>query len=587
MAAQVPVPIEKQIFLTALQLSDSAERSRYLDSACGRDAQLRVRIEQLLALHCAHDLFMSDPAAKRSSPASESAEPTGFDAGPYRLLSKIGEGGCGVVYLAEQERPVRRQLALKIVKAGLASESVISRFEAERQTLALMDHPNIAKIFDAGSTAAGRPYFAMELVQGEKITDYCLKNRCSTEQTLALFLQVCHAVQHAHQKGIIHRDLKPSNVLVTERDEVPAAVVIDFGIAKAIQGKLADETFHTCLLQFIGTPAYISPEQARMSADVDTRSDIYSLGVLLYELLTGKPPFDNHELLTAGLDEMRRILTEQEPPRPTRALHLSNARAGKGPLSADLDWIVMKCLEKDRSRRYESASALAADLHKHMNHEPVLACPPSATYRFRKFLRRRRIPVAAAAFTATSLVLGMSVSVWQAVRATRAERQAQQQTVRAAAAETEARREAATAKAVKDFLTEQLFNANPYVTSSGNLSNRRAVLEHVAGAIEGKFRDQPEVEEEIRFALAVGFVGLSDAVNATIQQQKLLELRRARLPPGHSDILEIIGYLVMQYGFVGRHAQAEALLQEANGLPERLQMFPRAQPWSLLLVVCC
>src|SRR5207249_6430774 len=369
---------------------------------------------------------------------SSLTEKSGDRVGRYRLLQEIGHGGCGVVYMAEQEEPVRRKVALKVIKLGMDTRQVVARFEAERQALALMDHPNIAKVLEAGATETGRPYFVMELVGGTKITDYCEQNNLTTRQRLDLFIQVCRAVQHAHQKGIIHRDLKPSNVLVATQDGVAVPKVIDFGIAKATQGKLADQTVFTAFEQFLGTPAYMSPEQAQLGGlDVDTRSDIYSLGVLLYELLTGKTPFDAKELLSAGLDAMRRVIQEKEPPTPSTRLaqeRVSTKSAIRNPQSAidnDLDWIVMKCLEKDRARRYDTANGLARDIERHLNNEPVLARPPSTAYRTQKFVRRNKLVVTAAAAIATVLVLGVLVSVWQAVRAAREARLAESEGARA------------------------------------------------------------------------------------------------------------------------------------------------------------
>jgi serine/threonine protein kinase/WD40 repeat protein len=357
--------------------------------------------------------------------------------GHYKLLQQIGEGGSGVVYVAEQDEPVRRRVALKVIKLGMDTKEVIARFEAEQQALALMDHPNIAKVLDAGATNSGRPFFVMELVRGVPITGYCDVNNLDTRQRLDLFIQVCHAIQHAHQKGIIHRDIKPSNILVADYDGVPVPKVIDFGIAKATAGQtLTDKTVFTAFEQFIGTPAYMSPEQAKLSGlDVDTRTDIYSLGVLLYEVLTSKTPFDAKELLQAGLDEMRRTIREKEPVRPSTRLSVmlqdeltTTAKRRRIEslkliqlLRGDLDWIVMKCLEKDRNRRYETANGLALDVKRHLDHQPVFARPPTAGYRFRKLVRRNKLAFAAAAVVLAVLVLGIVVSTWQAVRATRAE----------------------------------------------------------------------------------------------------------------------------------------------------------------------
>src|SRR5262249_53340771 len=338
----------------------------------------------------------------------------------YKLLEKIGEGGCGVVYMAEQQEPVRRRVALKVIKLGMDTKQVIARFEAERQALALMEHPNIAQVYDAGATDTGRPYFVMELVKGVPITRYCDENCLSTEQRLRLFVQVCQAIQHAHQKGIIHRDIKPTNILVTDHDGVPVPKIIDFGIAKATTDQqLTDKTLFTAFEQFIGTPAYMSPEQARLSGlDIDTRTDIYALGVLLYELLTGKTPLDQKELLAAGLDEMRRTIREKEPIRPSTRLSTmlegeltttARHRRTEVPrlmhqVRGALDWIVMKALEKDRARRYETANGLANDVQRYLADEPVVARPPSKLYRFQKLARRNRLAFGAAGAVAAALI---------------------------------------------------------------------------------------------------------------------------------------------------------------------------------------
>jgi serine/threonine protein kinase len=422
-------PREDEIFEAAAKLPVE-QRGVYLAGACGGDAALRARIEGLLKAHDAAGGFMEEPAASARKTIVLTLPPDekpGDMIGRYKLLQQIGEGGCGVVYMAEQEEPVRRRVALKVIKLGMDTKSVIARFEAERQALAMMDHPNIAKVLDAGATDAGRSFFVMELVRGIKITDYCDQNKLSTAERLSLFIQVCNAIQHAHQKGIIHRDIKPSNILVTLHDGKPIPKVIDFGIAKATQGRLTDQTLFTAFEQFIGTPAYMSPEQAEMSGlDIDTRSDIYALGVLLYELLTGRTPFDPKELLQSGLDELRRTIRETEPAKPSTKLGtllaadltaVAQRRQSDAPklvhmLRGDLDWIVMKSLEKDRTRRYETANGLAMDIQRYLTNEPIVARPPSTLYRFQKLVRRNKTVFAAVSAGVAALVIGLVLSLY-------------------------------------------------------------------------------------------------------------------------------------------------------------------------------
>ncbi|HEY3761901.1 MAG TPA: serine/threonine-protein kinase [Verrucomicrobiae bacterium] len=434
---------EEALFQAASQLTGT-DRATFLDRVCAGDAALRQRLEALLAAHEEPEGALAEPAPAAKGTmkldlADVPDETVGQKIGRYKILEKVGEGGCGVVYVAEQTEPVRRRVALKVIKLGMDTKQVVARFEAERQALAMMDHPNIAKVLDAGTTETGRPYFIMELVRGIRITDYCDQEKVPTNERLELFIQICHAIQHAHQKGIIHRDIKPSNILVTLHDGVPVPKVIDFGIAKATEGRLTDATVYTQLHQFIGTPAYMSPEQAEMSGlDIDTRSDIYSLGVLLYELLTGKTPFDATELMSQGIDEMRKTIREIDPVRPSTKLatlqgeELTTTARRRSvdrsrllhELKGDLDWIVMKCLEKDRKRRYETTNGLAMDLKRHLSNETVVARPPSQTYRFQKLVRRNKLAFAAGAAIAAALVFGIIVSTWQAMRATRAKQQA-------------------------------------------------------------------------------------------------------------------------------------------------------------------
>ena len=425
----MPADLQKarELFMHAVGKLPPEQWDAYVAQTCGRDNELAAHVRQFLQVHREAGKFLEEPAAALVVTIDEPiTERPGTNIGPYKLMEQIGEGGMGLVFVAEQQQPVRRKVALKVIKPGMDSRHVVARFEAERQALALMDHPNIARVFDGGQTASGRPYFVMELVKGMPITEYCDQAQLTPRERLELFVQVCQAVQHAHQKGVIHRDLKPSNVLVMVNDIIPVVKVIDFGVAKALGQELTDKTLFTGFAQMIGTPLYMSPEQAGESGvDIDTRSDIYSLGVLLYELLTGTTPFDKERLKELGYDELRRIIREEEPPRPsTRISTLGKAattvstqrKSDPKRLSqlfrGELDWIVMKCLEKDRNRRYETTSALAADVQRYLHDEPVLACPPSAAYRFRKFTRRNRKLLATAAAFAVLVLLAAGSGLW-------------------------------------------------------------------------------------------------------------------------------------------------------------------------------
>ncbi|MCI0360922.1 MAG: protein kinase [Planctomycetaceae bacterium] len=451
-----PTPLES-IFFAALEKAPG-ERAAFVNEACAGDESLRRRLERMLAAQIDAGSFLESPPSAVSVTSGPTIQQTqeraGMQIGPYRLLEQIGEGGFGIVFMAEQAAPVRRKVALKILKPGMDTRQVVARFEAERQALALMDHANIARVFDGGATPSGRPYFVMELVRGVPITEFCDQNQLAPRQRLELFLPVCQAVQHAHQKGIIHRDLKPSNILVVMHDTTPVVKVIDFGVAKALGQQLTDKTLFTGFAQLVGTPLYMSPEQAGQSGlDIDTRSDIFSLGVLLYELLTGTTPFDGERFKKAGFDEILRIIREEEPPKPsTRLSELDTAPAlqngrqtpreqigsrsvatttlasvaafrGTEPekltklVRGELDWIVMKCLDKDRNRRYETANSLAMDVQRYLKDEPVEACPPSAWYRFRKFARRHKRGLLTAAVVALAVVLmaaGSGGLIWRA-----------------------------------------------------------------------------------------------------------------------------------------------------------------------------
>jgi serine/threonine protein kinase/tetratricopeptide (TPR) repeat protein len=478
----------KEVFLAALAVPP-ADRAEWLRQACGQDAELRERVEQMLG---AHD--QSQSLIDRLAPAEDPqqgatadftgppSEQTGTVIGPYKLLQQIGEGGMGTVYMAQQSEPVRRLVALKIIKPGMDSRQVIARFEAERQALALMDHPHIARVFDGGTTSSGRPYFVMELVKGVPLTKYCDEQRLTPRERLALFVPVCQALQHAHQKGIIHRDIKPSNVLIALYDGKPVPKVIDFGVAKATGQQLTEHTLVTGFGAVIGTLEYMSPEQAETNQlDVDTRSDIYSLGVLLYELLTGTTPLQRGRIKEAALLEVLRLIREEEPPKPSTRLssteHLPSIAANRGLeprklsglVRGELDWIVMKALEKQRNRRYETANGLAQDIERYLNNEAVQACPPSAGYRFRKFARRNRAAILTTGVVALALVTGTAVSIWQAVI-----------TTRALEAESRARQDAdanfqAARQAVDDYFT--VVGGSPLLDAPGMEPLRKQLLD--------------------------------------------------------------------------------------------------------------
>ncbi|ACB77448.1 serine/threonine-protein kinase [Opitutus terrae] len=553
---------EREIFAAALDCVTPVERAAFLEATCGADGALRARVETLLRAHDSAGRFMEADAHASSTLEGEAAIPEGPGTivDRYRLLEKIGEGGFGIVYRAEQQQPVRRLVALKIIKLGMDTRAVVARFEAERQALAVMDHPAIAKVLDGGATASGRPYFVMELVSGVPITTFCTERRLTVIERIDLFVRVCEAIQHAHQKGLIHRDLKPSNVLVALQDGRPAPKVIDFGIAKATEQRLSEHTVFSRLHPFIGTPAYMSPEQAGSdSVDVDTRSDIYSLGVLLYELLTDQTPFDARALLRAGYAEIQRRIREQEPPAPSRRLatldqqerttaaqrrRLEPAKL-TSQLRGDLDRIVMKCLEKNRALRYESSSALATDLTRHLRHEPILARPASLRYRSGKFVRRHAHGLAAAALAVAAF--GAFV-VFHTVQLTTERDRAQHQ--------------AAKATALVRLLTEMLTAADPYQFRNSAEPTVRSLLDRGAAQARTQLADQPELQAEMLTIIGRVYQRLGRHKEARPLLEHALKLGRplANQPNLLAETLNDLGVLLAKQA---KYDEAEALLTES------------------------
>jgi serine/threonine protein kinase len=600
-------PIDEEAIFQAARKIDAPEARRaYLDQVCGTGRALRERLEALLRVHDQERSFLlaSPPADASITAAVELpplAEGPGTVIGPYKLLQEIGQGGMGAVFMAEQERPIRRRVALKIIKPGMDSAQVTARFEAERQALALMDHENIARVLDGGTTATGRPFFVMELVKGVPVTEYCDQNRLTPKERLELFIPICQAIQHAHQKGIIHRDIKPSNVMVTLHDGKPVPKVIDFGVAKAIDQRLTERTLFTQFGAVIGTPEYMSPEQAGMSGlDIDTRSDIYSLGVLLYELLTGSTPLRRETLRQAGFDEILRRIREEEPPRPSTRLsqstdtlpsisaqrHIEPARLTK-LVRGELDWIVMKALEKDRTRRYETASGFARDIERYLEGEPVEAGPPSAAYKLKKYALKHRAGLATAVAFALVLITATVVSSGLALRATRAEGdalkaytgEAEQRKVaisqrdRAAAAEKQAKEEekkarqsASEAKAVLEFFQERVLAAARPQGQEGGLGKDvtiRMAVDAAEPKIAGAFKDQPTVEASIRDTLGTTYYYLSEPALATRQFDRAERLRTSKLGPDHPETLMSRDHLAGAYLAAGRDLEAIKLAEEA------------------------
>jgi serine/threonine protein kinase/tetratricopeptide (TPR) repeat protein len=585
---------EEAIFLAALEKQSEEERNAFVEEACANRPNLMARVRELLGSHDESMGPLDSPIASINATIDQLlAERTGTQIGPYKLLQQIGEGGMGTVFMADQTQPVQRKVALKLIKPGMDSGQIIARFEAERQALAIMDHVNIARVLDAGATESGRPYFVMELINGVPITKYCDDNHLTPRQRLELFVPVCQAIQHAHQKGIIHRDIKPSNVMITLYDGKPVPKVIDFGVAKATEQKLTERTLFTQFGTMVGTLEYMSPEQAEMSAlGVDTRSDIYSLGVLLYELLTGSTPLTHKRMKEAAYGEILRMIKEEEPPRPST--RLSDSGESLASISAqrhmepekltklvrgELDWIIMKALEKDRNRRYEAANDFAADVLRYLNDEPVQACPPSAGYRFRKFSRRHRSTLMAAVLILLALVGGVIsttiglIRVEEARQAEVAQRKLaeanEQKAITAAEAEKKSNeiaqaREAET-RAVLAFVQDKIFAAARPEGQAGGLGGEvtlRKAVEASLPFVADSFKDQPLIEARLRMTLGLSFLYLSDAKIANEQFESARALYMQKFGREHQLTLQSMNNLGNSYAALGRHAEALKLREE-------------------------
>ena len=560
---------EKSVFNAARQIEDAAEREAYVQKTCREDRQAAQRICELLRVHEQDRSFLESPAGAAYMPTMAEqplAECAGTVIGPYKLLEQIGEGGFGVVFMAEQSSPVRRKVAVKVIKPGMDTRQVIARFEAERQALALMDHPHIAKVLDAGATENGRPYFVMELVKGIPITGYCDQHQLALPERLELFITVCQAVQHAHQKGIIHRDLKPSNVLVADFDDRAVPKIIDFGVAKAMCGQLTDKTLFTGFAQLLGTPLYMSPEQAALnSIDIDTRSDVYSLGVLLYELLTGTTPLGQQRLWTAPFDETLRLLREEDPPKPsTRLATIDNLRFVAANrhmepvrltrlVRGELDWIVMKALEKDRSRRYQTATGFASDVERYLADEEVQACPPTTVYRLCKFARRNKATLVAAVLVLGSLIGGIVGTSWQAVRATDERNEKEDARRESAANERKAVAEAARAR------DQEALAERERVRAETNFRLAREAVDQMLTRVAEDMADKPHMEQ-IRRAL------LTDALKF---YEGFLQQKRDD-PSVRHETARAYWRVGTIHETLGNGPQAEEALRQAVALLEKL-----------------